>query len=153
MLLTLAPLGGGSTSMISIFVQALQLPSNQWAASFDLHVLGMPPAFILSQDQTLNKKNFYQVCSIFPSYSKLTFCLVFKDHLLLFWRAALTLYQIIIVKSTLFLNFFKVFLQWFVHYFTQPVFLNILIIYIHSWKNLLLKFAFKFYTFFRKLLH
>ena len=24
-------------------------------ASFDLHVLGMPPAFILSQDQTLNK--------------------------------------------------------------------------------------------------
>ena len=24
-------------------------------ASFDLHVLGTPPAFILSQDQTLNK--------------------------------------------------------------------------------------------------
>jgi len=23
---------------------------------FDLHVLGMPPAFILSQDQTLHKK-------------------------------------------------------------------------------------------------
>ena len=23
--------------------------------SFDLHVLGMPPAFVLSQDQTLNK--------------------------------------------------------------------------------------------------
>ena len=26
------------------------------ATSFDLHVLGMPPALILSQDQTLNKK-------------------------------------------------------------------------------------------------
>ena len=25
-------------------------------ASFDLHVLGTPPAFVLSQDQTLNKK-------------------------------------------------------------------------------------------------
>ena len=24
-----------------------------WASSFDLHVLGMPPAFVLSQDQTL----------------------------------------------------------------------------------------------------
>ena len=24
-------------------------------ASFDLHVLGTPPAFVLSQDQTLNK--------------------------------------------------------------------------------------------------
>ena len=29
-----------------------------WATSFDLHVLGMPPAFILSQDQTLNKIYF-----------------------------------------------------------------------------------------------
>ena len=52
MLLTLAPLGGKSKSEI---VQALNL---QWATSFDLHVLGMPPAFILSQDQTLNKKTF-----------------------------------------------------------------------------------------------
>ena len=25
------------------------------SASFDLHVLGTPPAFVLSQDQTLNK--------------------------------------------------------------------------------------------------
>ena len=40
---------------MSIFVQALQF---LWAASFDLHVLGMPPAFILSQDQTLIKKDF-----------------------------------------------------------------------------------------------
>jgi hypothetical protein len=27
-----------------------------WASSFDLHVLSTPPAFILSQDQTLRKK-------------------------------------------------------------------------------------------------
>ena len=38
----------------------LSLPSflteiSKVGASFDLHVLGMPPAFILSQDQTLNK--------------------------------------------------------------------------------------------------
>ena len=39
----------------------------------------MPPAFILSQDQTLQKKLL--VLFAFPSYSKLTlFCLVFKDH-------------------------------------------------------------------------
>src|SRR4051812_5847685 len=27
-----------------------------WASSFDLHVLSTPPAFVLSQDQTLRKK-------------------------------------------------------------------------------------------------
>ena len=40
----------------------------------------MPPAFILSQDQTLNKYIFIFCLINFPSYSKLTFCLVFKDH-------------------------------------------------------------------------
>lgn len=30
-------------------------PAN-WASSFDLHVLSTPPAFVLSQDQTLRKK-------------------------------------------------------------------------------------------------
>ena len=39
---------------LSGFVQARNF---QKATSFDLHVLGMPPAFILSQDQTLQKKN------------------------------------------------------------------------------------------------
>jgi hypothetical protein len=28
-----------------------------WASSFDLHVLSTPPAFVLSQDQTLRQKN------------------------------------------------------------------------------------------------
>ena len=27
---------------------------------FDLHVLGMPPAFVLSQDQTLQKKDIFE---------------------------------------------------------------------------------------------
>ena len=49
MLLTRLPLGGES---LSNFVQVRSL---QKATSFDLHVLGMPPAFILSQDQTLQK--------------------------------------------------------------------------------------------------
>ena len=38
--------------------------------SFDLHVLGTPPAFVLSQDQTLNKmvlKRLFQADSIIPS--------------------------------------------------------------------------------------
>ena len=30
-----------------------KLESNQRITSFDLHVLGTPPAFVLSQDQTL----------------------------------------------------------------------------------------------------
>ena len=39
-------------------------PLTQGASSprpFDLHVLGTPPAFVLSQDQTLNKKYFKKV--------------------------------------------------------------------------------------------
>ena len=31
----------------------MQAPSISWASAYDLHVLGTPPAFILSQDQTL----------------------------------------------------------------------------------------------------
>ena len=36
-----------------ILVQALRI---NWATSFDLHVLGTPPTFVLSQDQTLTLK-------------------------------------------------------------------------------------------------
>jgi hypothetical protein len=36
-------------------------------SSFDLHVLGTPPAFILSQDQTLRKK--YISCEMLVSDS------------------------------------------------------------------------------------
>ena len=41
---TLAPL-------ISIYISIDKFP-------FDLHVLSTPPAFVLSQNQTLHKKNF-----------------------------------------------------------------------------------------------
>ncbi len=30
------------------------------SSSFDLHVLSTPPAFILSQDQTLRRKNYFR---------------------------------------------------------------------------------------------
>ena len=36
-------------------------------ASFDLHVLGTPPAFILSQDQTLNKSYLKASCKALKS--------------------------------------------------------------------------------------
>ena len=49
MLLTRLPLSGNPIPLRA----STLLP---WATSFDLHVLGMPPAFILSQDQTLQKK-------------------------------------------------------------------------------------------------
>ena len=81
-----------------------------WAVSFDLHVLGMPPAFILSQDQTLNKIYFY-LSLLFPSYSKLTFCLVFKDHWLLFFSSAQIIYQIFFCVSTYFYIFFILFMR------------------------------------------
>ena len=86
---------------------------------FDLHVLGTPPAFILSQDQTLNKKFILIVCFInYPSYSKLTFCLVFKDHS--HFSMHLLIYQSIISMSTHFLHFFKIFFTYtLIHNFTQ----------------------------------
>ena len=68
----------------SEIVQALNL---QWATSFDLHVLGMPPAFILSQDQTLQKKYFLKLKLFVLTNCELTFCSVFKDHSLLFTRS------------------------------------------------------------------
>ena len=75
MLLTRLPLGGES---LSNFVQVRSL---QKATSFDLHVLGMPPAFILSQDQTLQKNIlFFQKFVQILANSELTFCSVFKDH-------------------------------------------------------------------------
>src|SRR5690606_27857894 len=46
-----------------------------WASSFDLHVLSTPPAFILSQDQTLRKKEMHtqpgkRPCSEFETDQK-----------------------------------------------------------------------------------
>ena len=62
-------------------------------ASFDLHVLGTPPAFILSQDQTLNKlylnQCLHRIKSIFDrflsSQKKLFLMSVFQTLRTLFW--------------------------------------------------------------------
>ena len=93
MLLTRPPLDGESKSEI---VQALNL---QWAISFDLHVLGMPPAFILSQDQTL-KNIFILFCLFFlATQIILTFCSVFKDHFFLcFTKVFYTCFCLVFVK-------------------------------------------------------
>ena len=112
-LLTRPPLDGKSKSEI---VQAL---NHQWAISFDLHVLGMPPAFILSQDQTLkNILNYF--FHLFPSYSNnldvlLSFqrsfsALLYKTFLRSFLSSAIKIYHIQMPMSTTFLKFFQFFL-------------------------------------------
>ena len=53
-----------------------QVDKSSCLLPFDLHVLCTPPAFILSQDQTLN------FCLIFFSHSNLPACLCFSY---LFW--------------------------------------------------------------------
>lgn len=50
-----------------------------WASSFDLHVLSTPPAFILSQDQTLRKKN-YRTTSQQPEITTMTSIQYPADH-------------------------------------------------------------------------
>ena len=71
------------------------------ALPFDLHVLGMPPALILSQDQTLNIKSFIPL---------FLFCSVFKD--LVFCALLDTLYYYIKIyllcqeKDTFFQKYF-----------------------------------------------
>ena len=70
-------------------------PVRHWISEdipFDLHVLGMPPAFILSQDQTLQKNKYlYQILASFfivlILLLKLTFCSVFKEHFLSYLTA------------------------------------------------------------------
>ena len=57
------------------------------SASFDLHVLGTPPAFILSQDQTLVKS----VCSV-----RMTLAI---HPLLLFWKSLASITRINNVRS------------------------------------------------------
>ena len=46
--------------------------------SFDLHVLGTPPAFILSQDQTLIKK-------FVNPMSEIILACIFPNHLYCYW--------------------------------------------------------------------
>ena len=123
-LLTRPPLEGKSKSEI---VQALKL---QWAFSYDLHVLGMPPAFILSQDQTL--KNIFQfVLFVFlATQIILTFCSVFKDHFNLFFcKGFLHSFVKCVLNiphtDTYVNNFFEIF-SFFLFFFQKNVFLTIL---------------------------
>ena len=101
MLLTRLPLSGNS---IANFVQALHYC---WATSFDLHVLGMPPAFILSQDQTLQKNIlFFQKFVQILANSELTFCSVFKDHSCSLFQVSKFSISNQIFKVNTFFNFF-----------------------------------------------
>ena len=55
---------------------------------FDLHVLGLPLAFILSQDQTLHCKDYNNnLC--YAETLRLTYLNHFvKEHVFLFWKTA-----------------------------------------------------------------
>ena len=53
-------------------------------SSLDLHVLGTPPAFVLSQDQTLNKK--FNLCSY--SYKRIAGLLIVYYILFNFQRSS-----------------------------------------------------------------
>ena len=66
----------------------LTLPPLTLAGSFDLHVLGTPPAFILSQDQTL-RKFFVQTKKIF----RLSFSSTVETQTLTFYRISLPLFN------------------------------------------------------------
>ena len=60
--------------------------------SLDLHVLGTPPAFILSQDQTLNEMVYlsfrfkYLLKKSFSDQTLLRFAIFFSELLLLFFK-------------------------------------------------------------------
>jgi hypothetical protein len=63
---------------------------NYSVSPLDLHVLGTPPAFVLSQDQTLKLNIYSHYCDFNNRLNLLKrinllaslYCLVFKDHLL-----------------------------------------------------------------------
>ena len=97
-------------------MQALHFPK---VSSFDLHVLGMPPAFILSQDQTLQKKIILFSFNLsflvllknrrFAQFSKNIF-FPFSN----FWMHDL-IYQTFHTMSTFFLYFFPFFI-WYIFF-------------------------------------
>ena len=82
--------------------------------SLDLHVLGTPPAFVLSQDQTLNKKFnlLLKLLWVFIRLKRIAgfiltiFCSIFKDHLLCHTEATSLSYHWETFLSTLFLKQF-----------------------------------------------
>ena len=84
-------------------------------SSLDLHVLGTPPAFVLSQDQTLNKK--FNLLTHKTYFNKriaglnvfYIFCSIFKDQIyFVALKRLLNLITVSISCQQLFKNFFQV---------------------------------------------
>ena len=93
-------------------MQALQLHQ---AFSFDLHVLGMPPAFILSQDQTLQKKikSYFRSFVLFFPATQIDVLLSFQRTLFFFVPFRNTLINI--TSFDFIVNrFFYIFLTFFI---------------------------------------
>ena len=87
--------------------------------SLDLHVLGTPPAFVLSQDQTLNKKFnlLLKLLWVFIRLKRIAgfiltiFCSIFKDHFILSLSSDFfILSSVKAYVNTFFKTFFKCFL-------------------------------------------
>ena len=65
-----SPFGGlsrssGQVSHVLLTRSPLDLPEQAPWTSFDLHVLSVPPAFVLSQDQTLQQKRVVTLSGCF----------------------------------------------------------------------------------------
>ena len=134
MLLTRLPLRDNPNWFISIlWASSPNFYKSHWVPSFDLHVLGMPPAFILSQDQTL-KNIFILFCLFFlATQIILTFCSVFKDHFYpCFTKAFYAFFWLLFVKRNKNIphpnghvnNFFQ-FFSFFLIFFKKSAFLLI----------------------------
>ena len=85
---------------------------------FDLHVLGTPPAFVLSQDQTLNKKFnlLLKLLWVFIRLKRIAgfiltiFCSIFKDHFILSPSSDFLILSLIFFSvNNFFLKTFKLF--------------------------------------------
>ena len=105
MLLTLSPLGSNPNQ----FYASIKL---QWATSYDLHVLGMPPAFILSQDQTLQKNLFFVCLFLFPDFKGFDVLLSFQRSCNLFSSCLFNISNLTSDVNTFFEKSFLFFLGW-----------------------------------------
>ncbi len=120
------------------------LNQSLWAIPFDLHVLGMPPAFILSQDQTLNKNRFIKnlVLFVFPKLLKIDFLLSFQRSFTHpFFRCALVIYQNENQMSTKKITFFRFFVKKCHFCLFFPIFMAFTLIYMQKKANNYFLFA------------
>ena len=61
----------GQITHVLLTRSPLEYPAS-WAFPFDLHVLSTPPAFVLSQDQTLHEKTLKQTGTKAPSFNTIS---------------------------------------------------------------------------------